>query len=286
MSFNALVYRAMIASPGDVPSERELIRTVIAEWTAVHAVDRAAVLLPVSWESHSAPEMGARPQSIINRRLLSDCDLLIAAFWTRIGSPTGEAISGSVEEIEEHIAAGKEAMIYFSQAPVRLDSVDQAQYEQLKTFRQSCQSRGLYETYESLSEFREKLSRQLAVTMIRLIANNRDASAVTTPETSVEERQEVPPMVSLSPAARDLLKTASQDPHGMFMRVNVFGGAIIQAHSRLMNVQGDARNLATWDAAIEELENLELIKASTYKRETFKVTSSGYAVADSLPSTV
>jgi len=64
--------------------------------------------------SHTLPpEMSGRPQGIINQRLLKECDLLIAAFWTRIGSPAGVAASGTVEEIEEHLAAGKEAMIYF-----------------------------------------------------------------------------------------------------------------------------------------------------------------------------
>jgi hypothetical protein len=50
---------------------------------------------------------------VINRQVLADCDLLVAIFWTRIGSPTGSALSGTVEEIEKHLKAEKPAMLYF-----------------------------------------------------------------------------------------------------------------------------------------------------------------------------
>ncbi len=114
MAFGATAYEVMIASPGDVEKERQVVRAAVHEWNAVHSRDRAVVLLPVGWETHATPEMGDRPQAIINKQLLRDCDLLIAVFWTRLGTPTGVASSGTVEEIEEHLAADKPAMIYFS----------------------------------------------------------------------------------------------------------------------------------------------------------------------------
>jgi hypothetical protein len=103
----------MIASPSDVSRERRIAREVIAEWNTIHSKDRKTVLMPVGWDTHSVPDTGDRPQAIINGQLLKGSDLLIAMFWTRIGSPTGAAQSGTVEEIEEHIGAGKSAMIHF-----------------------------------------------------------------------------------------------------------------------------------------------------------------------------
>ena len=135
MSYTARVVKVMIASPGDVAKERQLIRDVIHEWNAVHAEDRRLVLMPIGWETHSTPAMGDRAQAIINKQLLETCDLLVAVFWTRLGSPTGVADSGTVEEINEHLAAGRPAMIYFSVVPVRLDSVDEQQYEKLRAFK-------------------------------------------------------------------------------------------------------------------------------------------------------
>src|SRR4051794_33094357 len=109
----------MVASPSDVAQERVIVREILAEWNAIHSEDRKIVLMPLLWEANAAPAMGDRPQAIINGQLLKNADLLVAMFWTRIGSPTGVAKSGTVEEIEEHLKAGKPAMIYFSSAPVR-----------------------------------------------------------------------------------------------------------------------------------------------------------------------
>lgn len=99
------------------------------------------MLLPCAWETHASPAMGDRAQAIINKQLLKQCDLLVAVFWTRLGSPTGQATSGTVEEINEHLGAGKPAMIYFSEAPVRPDSVEHAQYKALRDFREDCKRR-------------------------------------------------------------------------------------------------------------------------------------------------
>ena len=52
MSYDAKVFRVMIASPSDVEAERAVIREVVAEWNAAHSVMRSIVLLPVSWETH------------------------------------------------------------------------------------------------------------------------------------------------------------------------------------------------------------------------------------------
>jgi len=161
MSYDARVFNVMIASPGDVASERNIAREVIHEWNAVHSRAREIVLLPVGWESHSSPEMGNKPQEIINSQILDKCDLLVGVFWTRIGTSTGEYVSGTVEEIEKHVNAGKPVMLYFSDQPAHLDSVDPEQYAKLKEFKASCQSRGLYESYDSYSDFKEKFYRQL-----------------------------------------------------------------------------------------------------------------------------
>lgn len=66
MSYTAQTFNVMIASPGDVVSERAIIRDVIYEWNAIHSNMRKIVLLPIAWESHSSPDSGSSPQEIIN----------------------------------------------------------------------------------------------------------------------------------------------------------------------------------------------------------------------------
>ena len=153
----------MIASPSDVASERMIVRDVIYEWNAVHSEEKKIVLLPVGWESHSSPEMGDRPQAIINRHTLDKCDLLVGIFGIRIGTDTGEYLSGTVEEIEKHIKLKKPAMLYFSERLGDRKDFDQEQYVKREEWRKKCESRGLYQNYKDESDFKKKFSRQLQI---------------------------------------------------------------------------------------------------------------------------
>jgi hypothetical protein len=69
MTFDARVARVLIASPGDTGAVRKLLRELLEDWNGLNAEDSSVVLLPVMWERDSKPEMGERPQSIINRRI-------------------------------------------------------------------------------------------------------------------------------------------------------------------------------------------------------------------------
>ena len=275
MSYRATVYRVMVASPGDVPAERRVAADVIHEWNAIHSDDRRMVLMPVGWESHAAPEMGDRPQAVINRQVLKDCDLLVAMFWTRLGSPTGASASGTVEEIDEHVRAGKPAMVYFSSAPVRPDSVDEKQYAALRQFKEECRKRGLVEEYESLSEFREKFGRQLAQTVIRSFAKEDHEDVAP----AVIARRDVP---DLSGAARELLVEAAKDRTGIILCLNTLGGAHIQTNGKSFAEPGNARSEARARGAVRELQSLELVEDRSHKGEVFSVTDAGYRAAELL----
>jgi len=165
MAYQATVYSVLIASPSDVINERRTIPDVINSWNATHSKDFGVVLLPVMWETHATPELGDRAQAIINRQLVYDCDILVCTLWTRIGTHTGVAESGTIEEIEEFKNTGKPVLIYFSSIPVVPESVDLAQYSRLNEFRKKCQKEGLIETYGEISELREKVSRHLTNTI-------------------------------------------------------------------------------------------------------------------------
>ena len=154
MAFNANVVTLMIASPSDVAEERRIVREVLYEWNAVHMKEQGIVALPVGWETHATPELGDRPQAIINKQLLEDCDLLIGIFSTRLGSPTGKAPSGTVEEIEEHVKAGKHAMLYFSEADLPRGKFDVNQYTALEAIKTEYRQRGLVEPSRPSRNFR------------------------------------------------------------------------------------------------------------------------------------
>jgi hypothetical protein len=77
LSFDSRVYRILIASPSDVEEERELAVRVIQEWNDLHSYARKTVLLPLRWETHTAPSYGVRAQEMINRAIVDECDLLV-----------------------------------------------------------------------------------------------------------------------------------------------------------------------------------------------------------------
>ncbi|WP_115526659.1 MULTISPECIES: hypothetical protein [Xanthomonas] len=183
MSFDAKVFKVLIASPGDVEEERDAIPEVIARWNNTNAETSSIVLLPVKWETHSAPLLGDRPQGIINEQLVKSCDMAIGVFWTRLGSPTGASESGTAEEIEWFIEGGKPVMVYFSSRQVDPTKLDLDQYKALKEFQKKMQKLGLTGSYNSVTDFKEQLLNQITINVRRLregtpipIPNQKDAA--------------------------------------------------------------------------------------------------------------
>jgi hypothetical protein len=277
MSYQATVQKVMIASPSDVAAERSIVREVLSEWNVVHSDSRRIVLLPIGWETHSIPEMGSRPQALINKQILNDCDLLVGVFWTRIGTSTGEYESGTVEEIEEHIKAGKPVMLYFSNSPVLADSVDADQYARLKSFKNDCKSRGLYESYSDLGEFRSKFYRQIQLK----INKDGDLNSSDTQQIVITDAQPKPAL-QLSREAQALLKACSEDPSGQILHIPHLGGVVIQVSGKNFVEDNTPRSRAKWEGALAELENEGLLEAVGAKRQIFKMTREGYAVADQI----
>jgi len=273
MPFSAIVLRVMIASPGDVQKERAVVREVVSEWNSTNGAHRNVMLLATGWETDVAPEMGDAPQSIIDRRILRDADLVVGMFWTRLGTPTASYASGAVEEIEEHLKAGKPAMLYFSSAPAPLDSVDPAQYQALKAFKDSCKTRGLFQTYADVDDFRRKLSNDLQLTM-----NSDPFASVggTTQSATTSNVTRAP----LSPDALVLLSAASADGSGVILFERFGGGAEISSNDKVLNEDSSPRTLARWEGAIEELEKGGLLRATSAAREVFELTRDGFAAAD------
>jgi hypothetical protein len=125
----------------------------------------------VRWDTHSVPEYGDRPQAILNRRLVADCDILIGAFWTRLGTPTGDFDSGTVEEIHEFTRSGKPVLLYFSSRHVDLDQVDFAQVQRVREFRAQFERLALVDKFSDTGDLRYKLNRHLQQQVRRLHDN-------------------------------------------------------------------------------------------------------------------
>jgi hypothetical protein len=166
------ILRALIASPSDVQQERQTIPEVIAAWNATNSLERAVIIEPVKWESHSLPGLDDRPQGMINKQLVETCDFLIGVFWTRLGTNTGVSVSGTAEEIEEFRKAGKPVLLYFSSISVDPNSIDLGQYSNLKSYKDDLRKAGLLEGYGNLGELRDKLSRHISTTVMKIMSGS------------------------------------------------------------------------------------------------------------------
>ena len=160
MSFIARVYRIMIGAPSDIKEEVQIAKDVINEWNYVHTELHHKVLLPLHWSISAYPNSGKHPQKIINEQVVDKSDLLICIFGSKLGTPTDTDISGSVEEINEHLKAGKDVMIFFRKN-LEIESLDDMQQvEKLLKFKESIKGNALFEEYEKNS-FKSILSQQL-----------------------------------------------------------------------------------------------------------------------------
>lgn len=143
MSFTATVLRVAIASPSDVQDARNAVEKALHDWNAANSASKKIVLLPWRWETSSVPLLGSHPQELINEQGIDSADILIAIFGSRLGAPTPDAVSGTVEEIERALSTKKPVHLYFSKASLPND-VDTRQIDGLREFKSEIKQRGLY----------------------------------------------------------------------------------------------------------------------------------------------
>jgi hypothetical protein len=163
--FEARVLRVLIASPGDTAQARDVVEATVQSWNRDRARSSKVVLLPLRWEFDAVPELGADAQSVINRQLVDDADIVVGLFDSRLGQPTSRGASGTAEEIDRSAERGAKVHVFFSETPVPRD-VDTDQLTALREFKGQLQERGLVGSYAShedlIAKVRTCLERDVA----------------------------------------------------------------------------------------------------------------------------
>ena len=155
------VLRVFVASPNDVPEERDTLAkllTDINDVLAYLAPERPLSLELVRYETHSYPDIGA-PQEVINREIPADYDIFVGIMWKHAGTPTSTAPSGTIEEFNRACERRKQGslpriMFYFCDEPIPLPTTTELQQlAEVVKFRSQLASQGLTVSYPSHSEF-------------------------------------------------------------------------------------------------------------------------------------
>ena len=108
MAYPSLAANLLISAPSDIPADDlAVIRKAVSQWNVNYGRIVGVTVIPVSWTENAVSEFGDRPQAIINRQLVDFADFAVALFADRLGTPTGNSVSGTWEEVEELMKAGK-----------------------------------------------------------------------------------------------------------------------------------------------------------------------------------
>lgn len=163
------ILRVVVASPGDVQKERDLVPAVLEELNRSICVDRNLRMEPIRWETDAYPGFHLDgPQHLIDGVLrIDDCDLLIGLFWKRFGTPVDDAASGTEHEIRNAIAAWRrkglpQVMVYFNQKAYKPRNKSEAmQWGQVLQFQEEFPKEGLWWPYAGPGKFEAILRRHL-----------------------------------------------------------------------------------------------------------------------------
>lgn len=143
MKTNVLQYKLLISHPSDIKEEVTCIRRLIKKYNETQGIIDKINILPLEWGHDTYPELdneGKGVQEIINKQIVYDSDGVVAIFWHRIGFPTKEHCSGTVEEISNMIKENKDVLVYFCKEKIELDEIDSEQLDKLKKFKKAYQN--------------------------------------------------------------------------------------------------------------------------------------------------
>jgi len=162
-------YDLLISCPSDITNEIEIIKEVVTNFNTSLGEANNIQLITKHWSKNSYPESGGTPQNLLNKQFIFNCDVAIAVFGTRFGTPTDTYGSGTEEEIEELIKNGKQVFLYFCDAPVPPSNIEPEQYEKVNEFKKRYRNKGIYSQYTDLVQFKTDLQNHLTLYFLKLL---------------------------------------------------------------------------------------------------------------------
>jgi hypothetical protein len=94
VAYNGVIRQCLISSPNDIPENDLLIvHREIVRWNGAYGSTFRTSITPINWNINAAAEYGRPPQDIIDNQLVDTCDMAIALFATRLGTPTSPAVA-------------------------------------------------------------------------------------------------------------------------------------------------------------------------------------------------
>jgi hypothetical protein len=209
-----LVFRVVVASPGDVKKERDALIEVFREVNRDTGRPARLHLDMRRWEDDAHPGFDdGGPQGLIDPILdIPNCDLFIGILWSRLGSPTIAGDTGSEREFNAAINAWSTTRrphiyAYFCQREFTPRSKSQREQWALVTaFKKKLPKQGFAWGYKSVADFKKLAAshlRQYLQEQSRALWN-KDTAGV---REMLDARAAAPPTIAV------LGRTSAYDRH-------------------------------------------------------------------------
>jgi len=250
------ILQVFVGSPSDVQDERTAVREVIDDLNNTWAANSGVRFEAVSWETHAVPGMGESAQSVINQILPNDFDIFVGILWTRFGTPTKEAESGTEEEFHRAFERYKavpnsvEILFYFKDEQVSPSSLDIGQLAKVVEFRNKIQELGLYWTFTTTEQFKANLRTHLGRILqkwtsktLSSTAEDYESNQVET-DTSEETLAETPEFLDLAADAEEAMDKVTSVAENLQIIISELGMKMRVRSEEIENMVGTEAHTA------------------------------------------
>lgn len=194
------IVRLFVALPSDVVDERLQLAEVVEEFNRVLGKHHGVYVETLQWETHASPGLGRAEEVVLES--MGDFDIMVGIMWSRFGTPTGKAGSGTEEEFDlayDRWTQKKvtDILFYFCEArppyPRSEDEPDQLQA--VLRFKAKVQGLGMVWTYSDRARFRDIVRPQLTDVLIRKFGRTASqADSVPAPQAEIPSSPPAPPI--------------------------------------------------------------------------------------------
>jgi hypothetical protein len=160
MSKSKVEISVFVAYSGEMIDELKLIEEIATEINDTYGGLTNLFFKIETWKKAVAPGVDAYPQNVINRQIEDKYDVVIALFGSKLGTPTKNFRSGTVEELNTAIkgykAKGrpKDIFVYFRNELVSIQQIAILQLQEVLEYKAELSLEGvLYSEYKSKEEF-------------------------------------------------------------------------------------------------------------------------------------
>lgn len=165
-------YDVLFSCPSDMEDEKQIVEL------ALHYINETIakinnICFDIKYWKSDVLFSNGNAQEVINENIVYSSDLIIAIFGTKLGTPTNNYDSGTIEEIAKMIEMGKQVFVCFSEKDVLIphDASEEILVSISKVRKFKKDYDGLYISFKTDEELKMKLQNQLLLYCRKLISD-------------------------------------------------------------------------------------------------------------------